>query len=305
MKARAIAALMLAVLGATAWAAEPRGNGADAYREAFKLMDKLSPKSLEIVGAGDTTPLDRAAESAVKEGEPALAALHCGAQAGHCDWGTDYSNWLQTKLPYLGTTRQLTRMACLRARARLTKGDSRGAAEDLADAMQLANDAGSDGMPVTQLVRQGLETLVADCIAANAAGLSKADAAVILPTMNAPSSREQLKASFRREKEVLVASLPKLTEADLRTAFPGDVDWETVSQLPKHADDVARTYDRLIALLDTTSEEASNEAISMVLQYREAKNPAGELVPSIGRALQRAIDTDKAIAKARVELSKR
>jgi hypothetical protein len=177
--ASALAVVLLGVsLGVVSAQSQPAlpgslgDNAALKYWLAFAMMPQLTPAEDEIAANWKDAPLDAKTASVVDKCGNALDLLQKASQTRRCDWGL-IKEGPATVMPHLAKARQISRLACLRARYRVSKGDSEGAVKDLLAAFALSRHVNSDGVMISMLVRVAIEGMVIDTAAQNLKGMDR------------------------------------------------------------------------------------------------------------------------------------
>ncbi|HWE96809.1 MAG TPA: hypothetical protein VG269_22810 [Tepidisphaeraceae bacterium] len=146
-------------------------NAAVEYWLAFAVLPPMDERQHAILDNVAAANLDADATRLIDASANSLKQLHRGATIRECDWGLHYEDGPMLLLPHLGKARDLSRLACLRARAEFQKGDAAGAVEDLADALTLARHGGGDATLIAILVQDAIEQMAINVAAANLPGV--------------------------------------------------------------------------------------------------------------------------------------
>jgi hypothetical protein len=162
MRLSAIVSLVVMALALSlraAWAqAQPTGpknlgdNAALKYWLAFAMMPTLTDAEDDLVIHWRGKAPDKAVADVLAKSDAALKLLHEATQYEYCNWGLP-KDGPDTPMPHLGKARELTRLACLRARYRAVTGEGDGAVKDLLDAFTLSRQCNADGTLISLLVR--------------------------------------------------------------------------------------------------------------------------------------------------------
>jgi hypothetical protein len=214
-------------------------NAALQYWQAFGLMsDEGTVKQLEDI---DAIKFEGDAMNLVRDNNPRLAYLYAGASMPRCDWGIDFSTGPETLLPHLGRSRDLARLAVLRARYRFEQRRDRDGVDDVLATFELAKDAGETPVLICILVRYAIEQMAIDTLARH------------LPTMD------------RATLDYLATKLETLPAPDsLKRVWPQEskyfIDWtiERVDKIEKESGGDARKWSEgVLALAMFTREDAA------------------------------------------------
>ncbi|MDB5329580.1 MAG: hypothetical protein JWP03_731 [Phycisphaerales bacterium] len=146
-------------------------NAAIQYWQAFAVLPGMDEKQRALVDNVTTGDLDPAAMALINSSANSLKQLHRGAAVRECDWGLHYEDGPMLLLPHLAKARDLSRLACLRARAEFQEGDAAAAVEDLADALTLARHGGQDATLIAILVQDAIEQMAIKVAASNLSGM--------------------------------------------------------------------------------------------------------------------------------------
>jgi hypothetical protein len=146
-------------------------NAAVEYWQAFAVLPPMDEQQRAIAENVAAANLNPAAIRLIDASANSLKQLHRGAAIRECDWGLHHEDGPMLLLPHLAKARDLSRLACLRARAEFQKGDTAGAAEDLADALTLARHSGQDATLIAILVQDAIEQMTINVAAANLSGV--------------------------------------------------------------------------------------------------------------------------------------
>src|SRR4051794_1018902 len=98
------------------------GNAALKYWTAFGLLPKLDKDQEKLLDDVATAPLDDTARKLADVAGPSLLYLHRGAAIPQCDWALNMEDGVNLWLPPLAKARELSRLACLRARLHFAAG---------------------------------------------------------------------------------------------------------------------------------------------------------------------------------------
>ena len=146
-------------------------NAALQYWQAFAQMPNLDKEQEKLlqdwskVDEWHKLPLHPEAQKLVDASHSSLLFLHRGWKQPRCDWGLDYSDGMSLMLPQLAKSRDLARLAALRARIEFERGNYKFARNDATAIMGLARHVGRDPIMICVLVRYGLEGIVVDLVA--------------------------------------------------------------------------------------------------------------------------------------------
>jgi len=128
-------------------APERRANAALQYGQAFIALRRgFKPiGEKKLLAECQTMPLDADARELVAKSGYALRMVQQGAQLPRCDWRSDFERGIEVSFTHGDGARQLSALACLRARLRFTEGHSAEAIDDIIAALTMARHISLDG----------------------------------------------------------------------------------------------------------------------------------------------------------------
>ena len=283
-------------------AADASANAALQYWQAFSQLpslDQEQQKLLEDWGKVEDwykQPLSPEADKLVAASHTSLMYLHRGAQLPHCDWGLDYGDGISLLLPYLTKSRDLARLAALRARIEMERGHYKQARADLVAIMALARHVGRDPIMICLLVQYGLEGMVVDLVAPYVLDIKAppAEAAAMFQALPKAATLEQ---AIRSEKDHMARWIVrKLRDEETRQPGAGRVLWlnllqgaevpESLKQVEMDkavelTEKILLVYDDLARLMTLPNDQFDAQYPSFK-EKTKAENPlAGTLLPAI------------------------
>ena len=213
---KACAFLAAAALGAPVLAGDqadiakeqPGENAAVSYRRAFALLPRLSKPEQRIVGNFKTASLNEAAAGIIQKSLPALNMLLRGAEAKGCDWSAEKQQGLQALMAHLSPAREITRLACLRARYHLKQGKPQAAIDDLMAALTLGRHVGTDTPMICYLVWIAIESAVIDTTAAHLTALDRTMLKALMERLERVPAGGSLVTMFKAEREYTAKTTP-------------------------------------------------------------------------------------------------
>jgi hypothetical protein len=147
-------------------ATDVRGNAALKYWQAFATLPTLSESETQLLDRGVLhIPLDDVTRTLVARASYSLTMLRHGAALPSCDWGIDYEEGVETRLPQGPAARVLCTLACLRARLRIEEGHPGEAVEDFAAALTLSRHLSENSGLIVLLFAYSLESRVSEALA--------------------------------------------------------------------------------------------------------------------------------------------
>jgi hypothetical protein len=227
----ALGIVSLSSISAIAGDSEVRGNAALKYWQAFATLPALSDSESQKLRADALNmPLDAATRELIGKSEYSLKMLHHGAALPACDWGMEYEEGVETRLPQGPAAGVLCSLACLRARLRIEEGRPREAVDDLSAAMTLARHLSTDSGLVVLLFAYNLESRLNEAVAAALPRLDSHSLRLLQEHLNRlpPGGRPSQMLRFEerslewiirkvrgaQDKEALVALLVMLVDGD-------------------------------------------------------------------------------------------
>ncbi|MBI1375390.1 MAG: hypothetical protein GC159_21965 [Phycisphaera sp.] len=170
---RTIVWMMAAMIAATArgaTAAEPTDLGHNAalkYWQAFAMLPQMSDADNKAVVAPPTAAVDDTQRALADRAEFSLKLMAEGAAIGPCDWGLNDSDGPAMLLPHAGKSRELSRLAALRANVRFADGNADGAIDDLVATFCLGHHMADHGLLIEVLVGYATDAVAVDTGAAH------------------------------------------------------------------------------------------------------------------------------------------
>lgn len=145
-------------------------NAAIQYWQAFAALPAFDQPQRQLLNNVASASLDPDAIHLIDASTNSLRQLHRGAAIRECDWGLHKEDGMMMLLPHLAKTRDLARLACLRARLEFEHRKANAAFDDLSDALTVARQGGADATLIAILVQDSIEQTVVDVAASNLAG---------------------------------------------------------------------------------------------------------------------------------------
>jgi hypothetical protein len=310
--------ILILLLGeASAGAPDLGANAALKYWQAFATLPRFTEAEQKKLNAGGhTMPLDADARKIVTRAAYALRMLHHGAALPHCDWGIDWKEGIEVRLPHNDAARTLSSLACLRARLRFEAGRNREGIEDLVAALTLGRHASRDGVFVMVLVGYAIEHRVIETLARY---LPKLDASTIkdlkkrlgaLPPGGSPATgmRYEEKAFLdwfvrkvkeAKDRDSLLAFLSRIDDSTEKGRAFLEECGGTAKGVLKCADQTRASYARMAKKLELPLDQFVKEDEREV--KKQARNPVFRtLFPALNkvRLLQMRADVRRALLSA-------
>ncbi len=279
-------------------------NAAVQYWQAIVQMpaldkdqEKLLLQDWNNVEAWHKIPLNPAAQKLVADSHGSLLYLYRGARLKQCDWGLDYRDGISLLMPHLAKSRDLARLAALRARFHFEQGNWKMARNDATAIMALSRHVGRDPIMISVLVRIGLEGIVVDLVAPYVPDLkaSHADAVAMFDDLPQAATLQQ---AITSEKENMARwIIQKLKDEEKRQPGAGLKLWQNflsgsdVPQSlrePKSLEEPLRlmekglpVYDDLARLVALPNDQFAAEYPAFKQKTKEENPLAGTLLPAV------------------------
>jgi len=182
-------------------------NAALQYWQAFAELPVPDDAQRKVISTWETAPLDVTADKLLQSAGDSLKQLHRGSACDRCDWGLNKQDSFAMRLPHLVKARDLARLACLRARQRLTTGQTAAAVEDIADTIVLARRTGADDILIGIMVQASIERMAINAVAPHLQTVSKDDLAHLSDRLTKLPPGGTLEGSIVWEREYGLMSL--------------------------------------------------------------------------------------------------
>ena len=137
-------------------------NAALQYWQGAAYINAATRARLDDI---DAVKFEGEALRDVRDNEPTLEFLHAGASMPRCEWGIDFRKGPETLMPNLSMSRDLTRLAVLRARHRFDQGRYRDGVDDVLAVFELAKDVRETPVLISLLVGYSEDLLAIETLA--------------------------------------------------------------------------------------------------------------------------------------------
>lgn len=137
-------------------------NAALQYWQGFGMITVDMEKKLEDI---DAVRFEGDALEMVRDDNNVLKYLYTGAAQPHCNWGLDLRTGPELLLPHLKLSREMGRLAVLRARYRFGQGHWHNGLADVLATFEMAKDVGDTPVMISLLVRYSIEQFAVDALA--------------------------------------------------------------------------------------------------------------------------------------------
>ena len=146
-------------------AADPDGNAALKYWQAFATLPTFTEAENKKLAESLTTPLDDLARKILADADYSLRMMHYGVAQPRCDWGVSHEEGIFTRLPQANAARVLSSLACLRARMRSEAGQGAEAVDDIVAGMILGRHSSLTGTNLMLLSGYAVEHRMIETLA--------------------------------------------------------------------------------------------------------------------------------------------
>jgi hypothetical protein len=190
-------------------ATAPTTNAAAIYREAFRAVPKLSKTERKAYSCQGnacgsrlrTAPLSADLLGPVDRSEPALGMLRKAADCRKCDWALEGKSATEALLPDLSEALLLMKLASVRARRNLERGQAKAAVDDLAAALTLARRVGAAGPLPCLIVQNAGDAMMSEVAAGHLPKLNAAELTGLAERLETIPSGTDLAGAIRRERQ--------------------------------------------------------------------------------------------------------
>jgi hypothetical protein len=281
-------------------AAAAHRDAAVQYWQAFAAMPAMDKPQQDLAAGWDTVPLDATAVKLIDASANALKQLRRGAACDHCDWGLNKEDSFGLLLPHLAKSRDLARLACLRARYRISKGQHAQAVDDVVDALVLARRVGADDVLIGILVQDAMQSIAVQALAPHLTEFGKGDLAALAARLATLPKGGTFEGFVVWEREAgLMALIAGLKDAQ-RDARPWDqylsdnlgLPVETIraaggspEAVTKHLEALRPLYDEFAAALKLPQAQAKLKFAE--LSKRTESNPMKSVMFNYSRVYDR------------------
>jgi len=179
--------------------------------------------------------------------------IKAAAKLTNCDWGIDYSEGLNTELPYLGYLRMAQFMVRADAISRFDAGDMDGTVESLKYGFRLSSQAANGKLPICTLVGIVAEVYMYDTINELCRDNPNRSLIRIRSTIESQNIRPAVAASLRNEATVFLGEMRKRRLGSMSAPLDDSIDPTFAAEIVTYLDST-RTFSDSI-----TSDEFSIE----------------------------------------------
>ena len=281
----------------------PRANAALAYWQAFALMPAIDNDLRKKLGqcVSGEHPVDKQLQDLVNSSANALQYMHRGTKVDACDWGIAYDLGPYAMLPHLSKSRDLARIALLRARLSFNAGENQAAMDDIIATVRLGRHSAQEGVIIliSILVNYGIEAQIVDTTAEFLPKMKKAEIQSLRNRLRDIPKPSSMSEAILGERELfltwLIDAAGKESAQQKLVELAGSVDdglkkkvsAASAQQLVRWARDLNDVYEAGSRLMKLSPDEAlaAEKKLLAPLQAPESANPLGMMfLPSFGSA---------------------
>lgn len=230
------------------------GDAAPMYSKACLLLTQATPELWDKVHNWLKTPVDELPLDEVRDRvskfDVVFRQLAVASQRTYCDWGLpirETGNPYEILLPELQRSRNLARVAALRARLAIADGDMDKAVESLQVGFALARHVGEQSTIVGGLVGMAIASLMADQVETL---IQLPDAPNLYWSLTAlPSPVVDLTEAIEMESVAIYLLFPQFAEVKTKRYTPAQ--WEALF-------DEEETISKLEALVESIQRHSDN-----------------------------------------------
>jgi RNA polymerase sigma factor (sigma-70 family) len=196
-----------------------RDRGANAalpYGQAFIALRRgLGPiGEKRLLAECQTLPLDAEARELLAKSAYALRMVQQGARIPHCDWRSDLERGIEVSLTHGEGARQLSALACLRARLRFAEGHAPEAIDDIIAALAMARHISRDGTLDSLWIGYEIEQRMSETLALDLPRIDSRKLKQLQSRLDAlPPRGSVATATVRMEEELLTWIVGEVKEA--------------------------------------------------------------------------------------------
>jgi len=239
--------------------AETTTNGATIYRQAFAIFDALSKEEKDLIIRGPTNVDASVAADLCGKLEPMWDLMHQAAAVSNCDWGVEQPITVNTRFPYLQSSRDLARAAVWSVDHCRTN-DPAAAVDDLVATIRLGQKVSSPANLIGYLTGLAIQGVVAYDAAGHASLLASTDDTRLMDLLNNANYDEGLRRAIEQEADL------HMQVADSLAAMPPD---EAMRELVRGRDD------------SSASQIQSLGPVQAIADFRQAAELESEFVNAL------------------------
>jgi len=198
-------------------------NAANIYRQAIALYEALSTTNKNILSDWQTN-VDAAVEAELCEQlRPICDLLQQASAVTNCDWGLDQPLRFDSKLPHLGSARNLGRAAIWNA-AHCRRNDAPAATDDVLATLHLGQQVSHGAGLIGYLVDIKMQEIAWSFVAANADRFTGADGQQLAAAFDDLSYDDAFQRAMEQEAvavDLLATQLATMTPVDAQKTLFG------------------------------------------------------------------------------------
>jgi hypothetical protein len=245
------------------------------------MMREMTSEQVGFVGNWKTAPMDDKVTGILHDNRDALDYLQLAAEIKPCDWGIVQAG-PDTPLPHLNKARWITRMACLRARYRFSRGENLEGVRDICAVLSLASQCNCENSEslISMVVKAVLRNAAVDAVSANLAGLDAKALKTLTDQLDSSPPGPGFMAALRMEqKGFLEPYLQSMRNGDLAVTqklldglleAPGQIplDWKLWIPEGKATPEMAKQFARQLEELDTSYQRLIDAASLPLAEFQ-------------------------------------
>lgn len=261
-------------------------NAALKYWTAFAFLPFLDKREEVLLEKCDKVPLDAAALTLIERSRLSRAYLHHGAKLPRCDWGLEYEEGWDLRLPHVEKALTLARLAALHARHEMEQGHRQAGAEDVADLLKLARHLEMNPMIIPNLVGYRIEAIAIEAAAPYLPELKQVLPEAASTVLTAPPAGPTLSQMILFEKQISMWWLIRqLKEAEQRKQGSWQELWKGFFNAPQGRDrefrEAAKSFEQAVKMLEDAVPYYDRMAKVTALPWREVDAQLPEFLKKV------------------------
>ena len=180
-------------------------NAALVYWQAFALLPELNDaqtKSLDDVLRGQEA--NDEVSKTLRQASESLRQMRRARKYSQCEWGLEYERGIEMTLPHLSQSRELSKVACARARIRFEEGKRQAAIDDVMAAMTMARRIGENAAVISLLVDYAIESQATDVLLKYLPQLETPELEMLGEQVSGLPASKTMADGWRMEQELLL-----------------------------------------------------------------------------------------------------
>ncbi len=304
-------------------------NAATWYRRAIEAYESLPwdvKKSLwEFDWSNPNAPITAEFRLALARAQPVLRLAHRGARQGYSDFGLDYPQGVDLRLPHLSSMRGITIAMRSDALVRLRDGDTAGAAAAVASIYRMGGHLSSDRIIISSMVGQALFSAadVAAQVGMDGAAFTADDSATMMEALREFSATDPFEyvEAIAMEQEIMIGWMAeKYTGEGGREQLSVDFGLDdegaaeqnellaamTEEEFSESLDQVDQLMNRVIEAFSDPDQDAGRAAMAKIDEEIEAGEHgimANVMVPAYNKIFDKMKMAEQRLADRRASLA--